>query len=118
MSKSIQKDNERAERIRAMRRRTALAERQREYWTQEEKEQLKRLFEAGIGISEIALELKRTEEAVMQQIHTMNLYERVRRPNRGKKSECLCKKCLKHQECDRSSCPAEESSAVHNEEHE
>ena len=52
----------------------------------------------GVGITEIALELGRTEPAVYQQIEKMDLYGRKQNPQRqrnGKKPpECLCDRCM------------------------
>ena len=44
------------------------SERSGEYWSQEEKETLNRLFWNGTGISDIALSLQRSENAVIQQL--------------------------------------------------
>ena len=55
------------------------------------------LFDSGVGITEIALELGRTEPAVYQQIEKLDLYGRKQNPQRqrnGKKPpECLCGRC-------------------------
>lgn len=42
------------------------SERSGEYWSKEEKETLNRLFWDGDGISDIALSLQRSENAVIQ----------------------------------------------------
>ena len=52
------------------------------YWEEDEKEKLKHLFYSGVGISEIAVELQRTEPAVFQQIEKMDLYQRKEYPQR------------------------------------
>ena len=44
------------------------SERSGEYWSKEEKEKMKRMFWNGDGISEIALSLQRSENAVIQQL--------------------------------------------------
>ncbi|MEQ2619465.1 relaxase/mobilization nuclease domain-containing protein [Hominicoprocola fusiformis] len=58
---------------------------------------LRILFDSGVGITEIALELGRTEPAVYQQIEKLDLYGRKQNPQRqrsGKKPpECLCDRC-------------------------
>ena len=77
----------------------------RKYWTDEEKEQLRTMFEAGFGITKIAYILCRTEPAVYQQIESMDLYNRKANPQRrrsaAKPRGCLCENCL----CDSSFCP-------------
>jgi hypothetical protein len=50
----------------------------------------------GFGISEIALELRRGEPAICQQLEQMGLFERKRRRHRTRPalpSGCLCKEC-------------------------
>ena len=44
-----------------------------DYWSGEDRARLKRLFDMGFGISEIALELRRGEPAICQQIAHMDL---------------------------------------------
>lgn len=64
------------ESVRSMRNQTLRADRAGDYWTDDEKNRLKTLFDSGVGITEIALELGRTEPAVYQQIEKMDLYGR------------------------------------------
>ena len=67
-----------------------------DYWSDEDRARLKRLFDMGFGISEIALELRRGEPAICQQIAHMDLFERKRRRHRVRPalpSGCLCKEC-------------------------
>ena len=76
------------ESVRSMRNQTLRADRAGDYWTDDEKNRLKTLFDSGVGITEIALELGRTEPAVYQQIEKMDLYGRKQNPQRqrnGKK---------------------------------
>lgn len=91
--------------VKNMRQRTTRLDREGDYWTEEEKAQLKSMFEEGIGITEIAMILQRTEPAVMQQIEKMDLYQRERYPQRRKSVPkapvCLCEVC----KLDRSGCP-------------
>ncbi len=56
------------ESVRSMRHQTLRADRAGDYWTDYEKKRLRVRFDSGIGITEIALELGRTEPAVYQQI--------------------------------------------------
>lgn len=82
--------------IQAMRRKNHKLERDGEYWTEEEKEKLYSMFEQGCGISEIAIALQRTEQAVIQQIEKMNLYNRSKYIPKNKRTSagtCLCKDC-------------------------
>ena len=44
------------------------SERSGEYWSKEEKEKMKRMFWNGDGISDIALSLQRSENAIIQQL--------------------------------------------------
>lgn len=94
-----------SETVKAMRNRTTRLEHEGDYWSEEEKEWLARLFEQGVGISEIAVLLQRTEPAVIQQIEKMDLYQRreypARRRNEAKSHVCLCKNC----KLERSCCP-------------
>ena len=85
------------ESVRSMRNQTLRADRAGDYWTDDEKNRLRILFDSGAGITEIALELGRTEPAVYQQIEKLDLYGRKQNPQRqrnGKKPpECLCDRC-------------------------
>ena len=79
-------------------------EREGTYWTDEERAYAKRRFYEGAPINEIAIELKRSETAVQQQV--LQLY--VRPPENTRKRQivvkedvCLCAACT----CDRSLCP-------------
>ena len=85
------------ETVQSMRRKTCKLEREGDYWTEEDKELLYTLFESGVGITEIAITLQRTEPAVIQQIEKMNLY------NRGK--YIPKKKHIGSYGCQCSSCP-------------
>ena len=83
--------------LKSIRMRETHLEREGEYWTDEEREKLENLYNAGVGISEIAIELKRTEQAIMAQI---NLYLGrqsdtfgVYRQKKQRKCKCLCSKC-------------------------
>lgn len=86
--------------IRAMRQHTAQLEREGNYWTNDERKHLKELFYGGIGITAIALELRCTESAVMQQIQALNLYEKVRHTSGTKEQDdCLCVRCKNKANC-------------------
>ena len=80
--------------------------RDRDYWTDEERQILRERFEAGVGINEIAIELERSEAAVYQQVEQLSLYQRNpfasrKRKQKVKEPACLCDNCT----CDRTLCP-------------
>jgi len=85
------------EAVKSMRNRTVRMDREGDYWTEEEKEQLLKLFREGEGITAIAIKLQRTEPAIMQQIEKMDLYRRkeapIRRKSDLKSPACLCDNC-------------------------
>lgn len=94
-----------AEIVRSMRNRTSRMEREGDYWDEGEKEKLVQLFKDNIGITAIAVQLQRTEPAVIQQIEKLDLYKRkdnpIRRRKANKAPECLCGQC----QMDQASCP-------------
>lgn len=84
----------------ALRRGDITSERSKEYWSEEEREYIKKRYLAGVGISQIALELQRSENAVVQQLIAMKLLtppgnHRQRSP---KAQRCLCPRC-RESEC-------------------
>lgn len=93
------------EAVKSMRNRTVRMDREGDYWTEEEKEQLVKLFREGEGITAIAMRLQRTEPAIMQQIEKMDLFRckevPVRRKSDPKPPACLCDNC----KLDPASCP-------------
>lgn len=101
----MKNEDNRTKSIQNMRNRTIKLEREGDYWTDDEKEQLTSLFNEGNGITDIALCLQRTEPAVMQQVEKLDLYQRKNYPSRNRSvarhDPCLCSVC-RH---DRSSCP-------------
>lgn len=74
------------ESIQSLRNRCSHLEREGDYWTSEEKDHLRAMFHEGIGISEMAIRLQRTEPAVIQQIEKMDLYRRKAWPKRRKRA--------------------------------
>lgn len=76
--------------------------RENERWTEEDRKTLRREYQLGTPINEIALMLERSEGAIYQQIKQQELC--VQNYNSKKKSskkkECLCKYC----QCDCSLC--------------
>lgn len=54
--------------------------RQRDYWKEEERQMLQDMFYEGEGISDMAITFHRSEVAIINQINSMQLYEKVRNP--------------------------------------
>lgn len=96
-------DNSFTESIRNLRKRGSRMEREGDYWDQDEKERLEEMFEDGVGISEMAIRLQRTEPAVIQQIEKLDLYHRkdhpIRRRPPAKTCQCLCSNCEADPDC-------------------
>jgi len=63
-----------------------------DYWTPEERELLSRLFDEGVGISEISIILKRNEASVMQQLQVMGKFQ-ISTPARTRHSSCSKHRC-------------------------
>ncbi len=79
------------------------ADKNKDYWLPEEREELADMFHAGYGISEMALYFDRSEIAIVNQLRLMNLF----RPGRKlykKKPKCKCPKCAYYAECDGINC--------------
>jgi len=85
------------ESVKSMRKRTVRLDRQGDYWTDDEKQQLVNKFNEGDGITHIALQLQRTEPAIFQMIEKLDLYNRkecpARRKSTPKPPACLCENC-------------------------
>ncbi len=83
--------------VKCIRNRTVRLEREGGYWEDDEKDQLVRMFHNGVGITEMAMALQRTEPAIIQQVEKMDLYQRKaspsRRKNQAKAPQCLCGCC-------------------------
>jgi len=81
------------EALAALRRGKAPPERSRDYWSKEDIETLTRSFWAYYGISQIALEMGRSEIAVFQKLLKMGLFDQQSsgpRPKRPKPENCGC----------------------------
>ena len=85
--------NEYTESVKNMRNRTVRLDREGDYWTAEERESLAQKFHEGVGITAMALELQRTESAVIQQIEAMDLFGRKKKNPMPKQPCCLCANC-------------------------
>ncbi len=95
------------EAIKALRCRTNYLERDGEYWTEEDMALLEEMFDEGIGISEMALRLKRTEFAVIQKTLVLDQYRMAVENLRTRKPPADENKC----KCD--SCKADPSTCAH-----
>lgn len=96
--------NEYTESVKNMRNRTVRLDRVGDYWTAEEKEALIQKFNEGEGITAMALQLQRTESAVIQQIEALDLFGRKKKNPAPKRPRCLCSNCL----LDPALCPHQE----------
>lgn len=80
-----------------LRNRTTRLEREGDFWTEEERCQLRHMFETGVGLSDMCVQLQRTEPAVFQQIEKMDLYHRKDKPTRTRSAPkplaCHCDNC-------------------------
>lgn len=78
-----------------------LPERSREYWGDDEREKLINLYSSGVGISQIALELQRSEMAVIQRLITEDLLTPpgAARKRSVKEPHCLCEECPIRAKC-------------------
>lgn len=75
--------------VKNMRKSAVRLERQGDYWSEEDKENLSKMFFEGVGITEMAVILQRSETAIIQQIEKMNLYDRRLYPARQKSCSAL-----------------------------
>jgi len=82
--------------VQALRQGLIRPEREGEYWTDDERELLRRSFDEGVSVTDLAIQLHRSEPAIMQQIEKQDLYGRKINPRRKKfeKSHvCACSSC-------------------------
>ena len=66
-----------------------------QYWSEKDKEQLLERFDEGDGITELAVDLKRSEPAIVQMLKKENRFqfEVTPRNRTSYGNQCLCKKC-------------------------
>ncbi|NBI18036.1 hypothetical protein D1841_10560 [Neglecta sp. X4] len=86
-----------------IRMRESTADRNKDYWSKEEREQLADMFKLGDGISEMALHFGRSEMAIFNQLNSMRLFKQGR-GHYAKKPKCKCPKCAFFGNCKDSSC--------------
>lgn len=85
--------DEYTESVKNMRNRTVRLDREGDYWTEEERETLIQKFHEGEGITAMALELQRTESAIIQQIEALDLFGRKKKNPTSTQPCCLCGNC-------------------------
>ena len=89
--------DEKMQQLIALRNGDLAAENANEYWSEEDSRKAKKMFEEGYGISDIALELKRTEVSVTCHLQNQGLFAKQCRPRmksaKSKNAVCLCKDC-------------------------
>jgi len=93
--------------LQAMRNGSMRPEKYGDYWTEEERELLCRLFDEGNDISEIAIILQRSEGSVVQQLLFLGKFQ-CSAPSRAKRSSCSgckCKTCTLTEDCLPEYCP-------------
>jgi hypothetical protein len=85
----------------AIREGQVIPERSGEYWCDDEQEKMTNLYNSGVGISQIALELQRSEMAVIQRLITENLLTPpgAARKRTTKAPHCLCEECSMRRNC-------------------
>lgn len=75
-----------------------------QYWSEADKRLLIEYFKEGLGITEIALKLRRSEPAIVQQLVKEHMFEHETRSRRSRKpkNQCMCLGCFNYEECPRS----------------
>lgn len=73
------------------------SERSGGYWSDAEKDELRRYFMDGDGISQIAVALQRSENAIVQQLMSMGLLipTGTSGTRSGRERKCRCPQCRK-----------------------
>lgn len=89
-----------------LRRRLVKPAREGEIWSEEELNKLFVQYSDGTEITEIALDLERSEYAIFQQIAKNKLNQCNRRNIKDRKTYCKCVECI----CDKAHCPKYNSS--------
>ena len=74
------------------------------YWSAAEKRLLIDCFNEGMGISEMALQMGRSEPAIVQQLMKERMFEHETqtRKSRGSSRSCKCPQCDEYKTCPRS----------------
>ena len=95
-------------RIAEMRKSPRSALNNKRYWSKADTDSLKNQFIMGIGISEIAVDLERTERTVLERCHKLGLYGSMN-GKRPKELVCLCKDCSFFEKPDKCHKPKEDA---------
>ena len=95
------KDSTRRNQIIALRQGDASASVRKNYWSNDDREMLKKKFLEGDRITEIAIDFNRTELAIVTQLNAMGMFKRSR-ASRRKEPDRLCPKCERYP--DRAKC--------------
>lgn len=71
------------------------------YWSEDDKKKVRSLYFDGVGITEIAIIMQRSELGIIQQLLRMDMLTlpENRRKSRTRKAKCLCSKCLLQENC-------------------
>lgn len=77
------------EQVIALRQGDASAGLRKDYWSDDDREMLKKKYQDGDGITELALVFRRTEPAIVSQLTALKMFKRSRAPRR-KEPDCLC----------------------------
>ena len=88
------------EKIHSLRTGQELPKNRNEYWSKEQDEQQMKFFEEDAGLTEMALDLGRTEVSIVFRLLSMGAFlpqSRPRSPNKNKdeKNGCRCPKCTR-----------------------
>lgn len=87
------------EKIKEMRINASYSKHNKDFWSKENDKELKKKYNEGYGISEIALEMGRTENSIAKRIKDLKLdvkrYNTKRRE--PKQKGCICGKCYRYQ---------------------
>ena len=62
-------------------------------WTDEERRRLEKLFDEGVGITEIAILLERSETAVIQQLFYCRAFRNENKGRDRSANQCRCHRC-------------------------
>lgn len=86
------------EQVIALRQGEASAGLRKDYWSDDDREMLKKKYQDGDGITELALVFRRTETAIVSQLSCLKMFKQCRAPRR-KEPDCLCPKCERYPDC-------------------
>lgn len=92
----IKEINNKQELLIALRNGVIPSERSGEYWEEDEKAKLRQMFWKGKGISEMAVDLQRSENAVVQQLLLMRV---LTPPHNTRQSGFRRKRCVYEETC-------------------